>query len=727
MKWVGSWRDVSISKKLYFVVGIMAFLIVGELVILRFAMHTLSAARAFVGGEGLWSKAQKNAAISLQRYGRTENEADFRSFVGYMQVPEGDHAARIELFKPSPTLSIVREGFLRGRIDPDDIDPMIDLLRRFYWTSYLSRAIAIWTDADDLLAEFKTAGLAYHAAVVAGDQGTASTRMAEIKHLNESLTVLEDAFSYILGAGSRWIEHVVLTLLSIAVLAVESIGLTLTFLTSRSISRGLKELNETAMQIGRGDLSATVRSESRDELGQLGRSVNQMGEMLRRSYADLERRVNERTRELASSRDQLDAVLGAVKLLDEASQILASSMIYTETLRRVAALVVPRLADWCAIDLPGVDGHEPLTIIHAGQKVPALVEELRKRDPVEGHGWLGSRRVLRSGKAELDGEVEDQPSATAAPGAPDRAALRQLGIESLMIVPVPARSGVHGALTFVSADPGRRFVRTDLRFAEELARRAGIAIENARLYEMAQGAVRDREDFLSIVSHELNTPLTSLKLQIQMARQKVDRAERLDWPRDAIARALSISENQITRLSRLVEDLLDVARIKAGRLTFAFDRLNLSDTVQGVVGRFADQLNETGNLVTTQIEEDIVGLFDQTRIEQLVDNLLTNAMKHASGKPVKVSLGSANQIATLVVEDQGPGIAEDKQPTIFERFERGGSERSVDGLGLGLFIAKEIAGGQGGSIRVQSRLGEGARFIVELPLSERRQDQQRRA
>jgi signal transduction histidine kinase len=546
MKLVGWWRDVSISKRLSFVVGIMAFLIIGELLTLRFAMHTLSAARAFVGGEGLWSKSQKNAAISLQRYGRTKDEADFRSFVGYMEVPEGDHQARLELFKPSPTLSVVREGFLRGRIHADDIDPMIDLLRRFYWTSYLSRAIAIWTDADNLLTEFKAAGLAYHAAVVADDQATVSARMSDIKRLNEGLTVLEDEFSYVLGAGSHWIERLVLTLLSMAVLTVESIGLTLTFLTSRSISRGLHDLNRTAMQIGQGDFSATVVPRSRDEIGQLGRSVNQMGQMLQRSYSDLEVRVEARTLELV-----------------------------------------------------------------------------------------------------------------------------------------------------------------------------GTVRENARLYELAQQAIRDREDFLSIVSHELNTPLTSLKLQIEMARQKVDRVERTDhpdWPLEAIDKALSISENQIVRLSRLVDDLLDVARIKAGRLTFTFERLNLSDTVQEVVGRFGDQLSRVGSVVTTEIEADIIGAFDQTRIEQVLDNLLTNAMKHAAGKPVKVSLRRVDQSATLEVEDRGPGIPEDKQPTIFERFERGASRQSVDGLGLGLFIAKQIVVGQGGSIQVQGRPGEGARFIVTLPL-----------
>jgi two-component system, sensor histidine kinase len=543
MSWVGAWRDVSIARKLYFVVGIMAFLIVGELLTLRLAMHTLSAARAFVGGEGLWSKSQKNAAISLQRYGRTKDPADFAAFVADMQVPEGDHQARIELFKPAPDLSIVRDGFLRGRIDPDDIDPMVDLLKRFYWTSYLSRAIAIWTRADDLLGELKTAGLAYHAAVVADDVAAATATLAEIKRLNEGLTVLEDEFSYVLGAGSRWIEYAVLALLSLAVLAVESVGLTLTFLTSRSISRGLNELNATAVHIGQGSFSGRVPPRSRDEIGQLAQSVNQMGEMLGRSYADLEVRVKERT-------------------------------------------------------------------------------------------------------AELE----------------------------------------------------------------------GIASENARLYEVAQRALQAREDFLSIASHELNTPLTTLSLHLQLAQQKIARGGLLGYPLDGIARALDASERQVARLTRVVEDLLDVSRIKGGKLTFVYAWVNVSEVVREVVDRFREQLTNVGSNVTTEIKDGIVGHLDQVRIEQILDNLLINVVKYAPGQPVRVSLERAGEVVRLVVDDRGPGIAENKQQSIFERFERGDAGNSVGGLGLGLFIVKELVDGHGGSIRVESRAGEGARFIVELPL-----------
>src|ERR1700691_1538310 len=118
MSFLARWRNVSIAKKLYFVVGIMAFLIAGELLTLRFAMKNLSAARAFVGAEGLWSKAQKNAVFSLLRYGITKNEKDFKSYLTYLQIPEGDHKARLELKKKNPDLSIIRKGFLAGHVHP---------------------------------------------------------------------------------------------------------------------------------------------------------------------------------------------------------------------------------------------------------------------------------------------------------------------------------------------------------------------------------------------------------------------------------------------------------------------------------------------------------------------------------------------------------------------------------------------------------------------------------
>ena len=304
------WQDISIAKRLYFVVGAMATLIAGELLAMQFAMHTLSAARAFVGGEGLWSKAQKNAAISLQHYRLTGDEASYAQYLEYLQIPEGDHIARLELQKAEPNLAIVRQGFLQGHIQPADITPMIDLIRRFHKVSSLARAIDAWTRADELLEEYKKAGDRYHTELVSKNARDAQSSLLHIKELNEELSLVEDEFSFQLGAASHWVENVVLALLSIAVLIVETCGLTLTFLTIRGISSGLDRLNRTALSIGQGEFTEQgPRIRSQDEIGKLADSIEKMGQLLKVSYRDLESRVTARTAELTQSRDQLGVIL----------------------------------------------------------------------------------------------------------------------------------------------------------------------------------------------------------------------------------------------------------------------------------------------------------------------------------------------------------------------------------------------------------------------------------
>ena len=180
-----------------------------------------------------------------------------------------------------------------------------------------------------------------------------------------------------------------------------------------------------------------------------------------------------------------------------------------------------------------------------------------------------------------------------------------------------------------------------------------------------------------------------------------------------LTKALDASDKQVERLTRLVAELLDVSRIRAGKMTFTVERLSLRNVVRDVVNRFSEQLRSSGVDVNLAIEDDIVGLADQMRVEQIVDNLLSNAIKYAPGAPVTLSLTAADQVATLVVDDRGPGIAEDQQALVFERFERAALSSSVSGLGLGLFIVKQIVDGCGGSIELASRVGQGTRFTVK--------------
>jgi two-component system, sensor histidine kinase len=526
VKW---WRDLSIAKKLYFVVGIMAVLIAGELLILRFSMTTLSALRAFVEAEGNWSKSQKNSAFSLQRYAFTQDEGDYQDFLKDLRIPEGDHQARVELQKPQPNLEVVRDGFLKGSVDPDDIDPIISLFRRFSRVSYLARAIQSWTEGDRLLAELRDAGIAYHDVLHSTHPNDAVKKdvLVKIRSINEQLTTLEQGFSQTLGEGSRWLERVVISLLFLAVLMVESIGLTLTFRTSRQISKGLSDLNDAAGRMGRGDFSHILEMRSKDEIGTLTKSINEMGSMLKGSYRELEKRVEERTLEL-------------------------------------------------------------------------------------------------------------------------------------------------------------------------------------------DDALRVRDEFMSIASHELKTPLSALFLQLQLILRYLQRGDT-----EYQQRAFELSQKAIKqgeKLKILIEGLLDLTRIRAGKLQLERDHCDLRQVMEEAIVEVSALSELSKPEIRLESPHQLIGKFDVMRITQVMSNLLSNALKYGQGKPIEIFLTGRDHQVEIRVCDQGIGIPADKQNFIFERFERAVSGGGISGLGLGLYITRQIIEAHGGTISVVSSVGNGSEFKVILPL-----------
>ncbi|HTR28504.1 MAG TPA: ATP-binding protein [Puia sp.] len=309
-------RDISIAKKLYFTVGIMALLIAIELGVLIFSINTLSSVRAYVGGEGLWSKAQKDALYQLLKYARTHDEADYEKFKGFMKVNQGDHKARIELSKGGKAnLDIVRQGFIEGRNDSDDVDGMIRLFLRFNSDKYISRAINAWTRADEVISGFMALGDRLHGEIHTQpySQQRVDAILDQIDPLNDRLTPLEDDFSFALGEGSRWLEHVILRLLFVVALTVECTGLLLAITVSRSIQRGLKELLLSSQAVARGDFRRKALAFSRDEIGTLANHFNSMAEELERlekenreANSSLERKVRQRTVELESKNKELE-------------------------------------------------------------------------------------------------------------------------------------------------------------------------------------------------------------------------------------------------------------------------------------------------------------------------------------------------------------------------------------------------------------------------------------
>ncbi|MCW5908061.1 MAG: PAS domain S-box protein [Chitinophagales bacterium] len=281
-------RNISIAKKLYFAVGIMAVLIAMELLTLWFAVTTLSSVRAFVGGEGLWSKSQKDAVYHLRKYGRMKKEEDYLKFQEFMKVPLGDRKTLMELTKPVPNIDTARQGFIEGRNHPHDVDGMIKLFTRFYFVSYISKAIEIWKEADAAISPLITISEQMHTEFhsSAPSQEKLNEMLQQVDEINDRLTVLEDNFSYTLGEGSRWLEDLVLKLLFAVALTVEITGLLLTFSVSRGIQKGLDEILRVSKLVAKGDFSAKAKVYSGDEIGVLANAFNQMATELGESISE---------------------------------------------------------------------------------------------------------------------------------------------------------------------------------------------------------------------------------------------------------------------------------------------------------------------------------------------------------------------------------------------------------------------------------------------------------
>ena len=249
-----------------------------------------------------------------------------------------------------------------------------------------------------------------------------------------------------------------------------------------------------------------------------------------------------------------------------------------------------------------------------------------------------------------------------------------------------------------------------------LADLASQALQRARLYDDAQIAIQVREEFLSIASHELKTPITSLKMQLQLAQMQTKPDENLAPTPQKLARMFEVSVNQINRLTSLVDDLLDVSRFEAGKLSYSFASFNFSSVLKEVLERFESVLRTSKSPVETLQVEEVTLYGDAFRLEQVLVNLISNAMKYGGGKPIQISLTKDESFAYLSVQDHGIGIPEDKLSLIFERFERAANTQNIGGLGLGLYIAKQIVVAHHGEIKVKSTPNLGSQFTLVLPL-----------
>lgn len=236
--------------------------------------------------------------------------------------------------------------------------------------------------------------------------------------------------------------------------------------------------------------------------------------------------------------------------------------------------------------------------------------------------------------------------------------------------------------------------------------------ETERLLEAALSA---RDEFISIASHELRTPLTSLKLFLQMTQRTHNRNDRMVSSRD-IASVCEASLKQVNSLEHLVENLIDVSRIRAGNLSLHPETIHMAELVRKVAGRFAELSAQAGNYIELNVDESLQGRWDPYRLEQMLGNLLSNSIKYAPGKPIVISAHKEDDHVVLKVRDQGPGIPTDKLAEVFERYARPLSSKVNLGMGLGLYITRGLVGAHGGTIEAENTRGNGTSIKIELPL-----------
>jgi signal transduction histidine kinase len=255
-----------------------------------------------------------------------------------------------------------------------------------------------------------------------------------------------------------------------------------------------------------------------------------------------------------------------------------------------------------------------------------------------------------------------------------------------------------------------------LRLERGLAteRAARVAAEAARRRGEEHQAIRVHEEFLAIAAHELRTPVTSLQLALQTVSLRLKR-ERLVEGAPQVARMLDLAERKIRDLDRLVEKLLEVSTMAGGSLELSLSEVDLAEAVRSAVAGLREPLRASGSALTLDGPEPLVGRWDRTRVEQVVTHLLSNAIKYGHGRPIAVHTRAEDGVARLVVEDHGLGIAREAQARIFGRFERAASLRQYGGLGLGLYVVKQVVERLGGRVECASVLDSGSTFTVTLP------------
>jgi len=409
------------------------------------------------------------------------------------------------------------------------------------------------------------------------------------------------------------------------------------------------------------------------------------------------------------------------RFLAEASSLLSSSLDYAATLKSVARLAVPRMADFAAVHLINKDSEEPLLLAfsHRDQQKTKVIWELHKNFKLSTISNVGPLYVMRTGSAEFFPDITGEVIARNQLSQQLRSAIEAIGVRSSICVPLIARDHILGSLTFGYAESGRRYNESDLNFAKDLARRVALALDNARLFEEAQSSSRAKDEFLATLSHELRTPLNVILGWVELLKTG-------QFDKSCFEEGLQALERNAKVQSALINDLLDVSKIISGKFTVDLKSISLGQVVRDAIESVHFMAKAKNIHLISDISEAMAPVHgDQNRLQQVISNLLTNAVKFTpAGGTIKVESSQLSDHQNIVrVIDSGRGMDPKFLPHVFDRFvqENAGTTRTHGGMGLGLAIVKHLVQLHGGSVRAESAgPGKGATFSVILPCLEAR-------
>jgi PAS domain S-box-containing protein len=409
-----------------------------------------------------------------------------------------------------------------------------------------------------------------------------------------------------------------------------------------------------------------------------------------------------------------------LRFLARASAALASLVDQHGTLDKLAFLAVPSFADWCAIDLLESDGTlNRVAVAHVDPAKIRLAGEFHRLFPPDPDDERGIGKVLRTGCAdwahEITGAMLDQSIKNRA----RLAALRELGLKSFICVPLSVRGKILGAVTFASAESARLYVEDDVALAEDLGRRAAVAIENARLYQALQDADRSKDIFLATLSHELRNPMAAIMNGLSIVRL-------VPHDQGKVEESARLMTRQAEQLTRLVDELMDISRITTGKVELKKVHVDLRDILQDVIESSRPMIEAERHRLSVTLPSEAAELMaDIVRLAQIFSNLLNNAVRYTNpGGKIGIALECTPDQFIVRVTDTGVGISSDMLKNVFKIFAQVDHpiERSKGGLGIGLYLVDALVRLHGGKVEASSAgAGQGSEFAVYLPREARQE------